>query len=247
MKSLSLVVCLLAACGGGNNGGNNGDDTNDTPDAKVFMDAPVVAPSMFTISGDVTEQGISGESPVSGVSIALYSNAAQQTPIAMATSDAQGKYTMTVMTNGTAIDGFVLAKKSGYVDLYLYPTAPFSKDTDGDLNMLTPSNRDFLSNLASGNQMSGKGLIGLAIIDANGMPVAGATISAMPAAGAYRYMGSNGYPSGSAMSTNTDGVAFMFNVPSGPITISATKAGMTFHSHVVEARADKMTTTAIAP
>jgi hypothetical protein len=95
--------------------------------------------------------------------------------------------------------------------------------------------------------MAGKGLIGLAVLDANGMPVAGATISSSPAAGAYRYTGSNGYPSGSATTTSADGVAFMFSVPSGPITVSASKSGMTFHSHVVEARGDKFTTTAIAP
>ena len=243
---ISLVMCMLAACGGG---GSTGDDTGNTPaDAKVFMDAPPNVPSSFTITGHVTERGLSGESAVSGVMVALYSNANQQQAIASATTNAQGDYSMTVMTNGTAIDGFLLATKTGYVDLYLYPTSPFIGDfTDGDLNMLTPSNKNFLSQLAGGNQMSGKGLIGLAVLDANGMPVSGATVSASPAANPYRYTGSDGYPSSSAMMTSADGVAFMFNVPSGPITITAMKSGMTFKSHVVEARADKFTTTAIAP
>ena len=55
---------------------------------------------------------------------------------------------------------------------------------DGSINMLTPGNRDILNNFASGGQMAGKGMIGLAIIDANGMPVAGATVSSTPASGA---------------------------------------------------------------
>jgi hypothetical protein len=245
---ISLVVCLLAACGAGGGSNGNGDDTGDMADAKVFMDAPPVVPTSFTITGHVTERGLSGESAVSGVTVALFSNANQQTAIASAMTNAQGDYSMTVMTNGTAVDGFLLATKTGYVDLYLYPTSPFIGDfTDGDLNMITPSNKNFLSQLAGGNQMAGKGLIGLAVLDANGMPVEGAKVSASPAANPYRYTGSDGYPSSSAMMTSADGVAFMFNVPSGPITISAMKSGMTFKSHVVEARADKFTTTAIEP
>ena len=43
-----------------------------------------------------------------------------------------------------------------------------------------------------------------------------------------------------------DGVAFLFNVP-GAVTVTATKAGMTFRAHLVTARADKFTTTTVAP
>jgi hypothetical protein len=244
---LGLAICCLAACGGG--GGNNmGDDDGPTADAKVFMDAPPVVPQTFTISGTTTERGLTGTTAVAGVTIAAYASSNESTAVAMTTTDAQGKFSLTVMTNGMPLDGYLLAMKSGYVDLYMYPTSPFIANyTDADLNMITPDNKKFLSDLASGEQMAGKGLIGLAVLDAAGMPVAGASVSASPAAGAYRYTGSNGLPTGSAMMTSADGVAFMFNVPSGPITISATKSGMTFKSHIVTARADKMTTTAITP
>ena len=245
---LCVVMCCLAACGGGGGMMMGDDDGGPMPDAKVFMDAPPVVPQSFTISGTTTERGLQGTTAVAGVTIAAYANSNESTAIAMATSDAQGAFSITVMTNGMALDGYLLATKSGYVDLYMYPSSPFIGNyTDADLNMITPSNKDFLNNLAGGNQMAGKGLIGLAVLDAAGMPVAGATVSSTPAAGGYRYTGSGGLPSSTAMMTSADGVAFMFNVPNGPITISASKSGMTFKSHVVTARPDKMTTTAITP
>jgi hypothetical protein len=60
-------------------------------------------------------------------------------------------------------------------------------------------------------------------------------------------MGGNGFPSSSATATAGDGVAFMFSVPTGEVTITATKSGMTFKSHVVKAWPDAFTSTAISP
>lgn len=225
---------------------NTGDDDGPMPDAKVFMDAPPNVPPQLMITGTTTERGLSGTTAVAGVMVAVYKNGSDSSSIVSTMSDAQGNFSMMVPTNGMPIDGYLLATKSGYVDLYMYPTGAFIANSESnDINMITPGNKDFLSNLAGGNQMAGKGLIGLAVLDNAGNPVAGATVSSTPAAGAYRYTGSNGLPDSGAMATSADGVAFMFNVPSGPITVSATKSGMTFKSHVVTARADKMTTTAV--
>jgi hypothetical protein len=237
------MILLVAACGGGS--GTNPDVDAANADAKVFMDAPPVVPMSIAISGTASERGLSGETNVSGATMALYAVSNETTPITMATTDAQGKYTLTVMTNGMVLDGFIKATKNGYVDIYMYPAAPFiADDMEASVNMLTPSNKDFLNNLAGGGQMAGKGMIGLQVRDNAGNPVAGATVSSTPASGAYKYT-SGDLPSSTATMTSADGVAFMFNVPSGPITVSASKAGMTFKSHVVQARADKFTTTSV--
>jgi hypothetical protein len=247
MKAISIVVFLVACSGSGSGGGDTPDGATPNADAQVFLDAPPNVPSMITFIGKTTEQGLSGTSNVAGVTLAVFQTSNETTPVAMATSDAQGNYSIAVTTNGAPLDGFLKATKSGYVDIYLYPDHLWTaNDADGSINMLTPGNKDLLNNFASGGQMAGKGMIGLAIIDANGMPVAGATVASTPAAGAARYTGSNGYPSGSATSTSADGVAFLFNVPEN-VTITATKAGMTFHAHAVKARADKFTTTSISP
>jgi len=225
----------------------NGDDMPMIDAPKVFMDAPVQVPQMITIAGVTTETGISGTTNVAGATLQVFVGNDTGTPLAMATSDAQGKWSMTVMTMGAPLDAFVKATKSGYVDIYMYPEAAFTKDsTDGDINMLTPSNKDFLNSLAGGGQMAGKGMIGLQVRDAAGMPVAGAEIESTPASGAYRYTNSSGYPTQNATTTSADGVAFMFNVPPNmPIVVKAKKTGMTFKSHTVETRPDKFTTTSI--
>ena len=238
------VLVFAAACGGGG-GSDSNVDGSPGGDAKVFLDAPPVVPQMITIAGVASERGLGGTSLVSGVTMTAHASANEATAIATAMTGSDGKYTLTVSTNGMPLDGFLLAKKQGYVDLYMYPAGPFIESTmDASVNMITPSNRDSLNNFAGGGQMPGKGMIGLQVRDASGKPVAGATISSMPAS-TYRYNGSNGFPSAQATMTSSDGVAFMFNVPSGPITVTASKAGMSFKAHVVVARADKFTTTSV--
>lgn len=242
------VWIFVAACGGGSGGNASDVDASDNADAKEFLDAPPMVPPMIAIGGTTSERGLGGETIVTGVTMTAHKSSDENTALATATSDAQGKYTLNVATNGMPLDGFLKATKSGYIDIYMYPSAPFIENSmDASVNMLTPSNKDFLNNLASGGQTAGKGMIGLQIRDASGQPVAGATVSSMPASGAYRYTNSSGLPSSSVMSTSADGVAFMFNVPSGPITVMASKSGMTFQAHVVLARADKFTTTSIEP
>ena len=216
-------------------------------DAKLFMDAPPVVPGQFTISGKTTERGLGGETVVSGVRLAIYDGSNPTTPIKETMSNQAGEFSMTIMHTGP-LDGYMTATKMGYVDIHMWPEKPFEEnDTDANINMITPSNRDFLSSLSGGNQMAGMGLIGLAIIDNAGNTVGGAMVSSTPAAGAYKYTGSNGLPSSTATSTSMDGVAFMFNVPpSGAITVTATKASMTFKSHPVKAPADKMVLTVVS-
>ncbi len=240
-----MSMLFLVACGGGGTGDGNGG--NDQPDAKVFLDAPPIVPATIMISGTASERNISGSAPVAGLTISVHKVADEGSMLGTTTTDAQGMYTLAIMSEGAPVDAFIKASKTGYVDLYLYPPTPFIANfTEGSINMLTQSNFDFLSTLAQGNQQAGNGLIGLLVRDANGAPVAGATVASTPAAMTYRYNGSNGLPSSSATATDADGIAYMFNVPAGAVTISASKAGTTFKAHMVKARADKFTTTSIA-
>ena len=155
MKALGMcaAIGLFAAACSANSGGNNMGDDDAPMDAKVYLDAPPNVPQMITISGKTTERGLGGETNVAGVTLALYSVSNESTPMTMTTSDAQGNFTLMVTTMGMPLDGYLLATKSGYVDLYMYGTGPFVGDfTDANLNMITPGNKDFLSSLAGGNQ-----------------------------------------------------------------------------------------------
>lgn len=238
-----LLGCLfvLAACGGGDDGG--GDD------GPGMIDAPT-ASAMITISGTASSRGLGGTTPEAGVVVAAYASSDEATPLAMSTTDASGNYTMTITTNGTAIDGFLKATKSGFVDSYLYPPGPIVADLAMvPMNMLTTSNYGTLYAVAQTSQTAGLGTLGALVVSAAALtspPVMGATIQTSPASAAYRYSGSNGLPTATA-STAADGIGFAFNVPVGALTVSASKSGSTFKTTSLKIHADAITQTIIIP
>lgn len=240
MKMLAFVL-LVVACGGNSNPAG-GADAPSTVDAHVYNDAPPVVPAMITIAGTANDSGQNSSTPLAGVAISL-NNRADDSTIATATSDAQGKYSMSVTTGGHVVDAYILATKSGYTDAAAFPAAPFAADNMmADSNLVTTSNFNLLS-LYTGQQ-SGNGIIVAELLDASGMPVAGATVASSPAAGSYLYSDANGTPS-SAPSSNTDGTAFLVNLAPGHVSISATKTGVTFKAHSVNARANTFASTVI--
>ena len=247
---LALVCAAVIGCGDDGGGNSNTSDANNGPDAKEFRDAPPTNNATVMISGQVSERSQSGAVLVPGVTIAAYRNANENTPIAMTTSDAQGNYTLVVETMGESIDGFLKATKQGYLGTYLYPPYPIAMDFNmASVIMVTQQTYDTLSNIAGGNQQPGKALVGLVVTDGTN-PVAGATVASTPPATATRYnemVGTFVLPTANAMSTYTDGVAYLFNVTPGEVTVSATKPGMTFTSHDLKAWPDELTTTVIVP
>jgi len=241
MKILSFVL-LVAACGGSSSNPGGGGDASNTADGRVFNDAPPNVPAMITIAGTAKDNGASSSTPLAGVTITL-KNRADDSTLASATSDAQGAYSMSVATNGHVVDAYILATKSGYTDAAAFPAAPFAADDAmADSNLVTTGNFNLLC-LYSGQQSS-NGIVIAEILDASSMPVAGAAVTSSPAAGSYQYSDANGRP-GYGPSTNTDGAAFLVNVPAGSVSINATKSGASFKSHSVTAKANTFTSTVI--
>jgi hypothetical protein len=236
MNMRLLFVAAVAACGGG--GGGGGDDSSvDASGSNV--------PNMIKVSGVASEIGIGGRTPVANVTIEAYRNGAEPAVVASATTDAAGKYTVTIATNGVALDGYLLAKHNPHKNTYLYPPGPLAADTDtATVLLLTTSTFDTAGALAQVSQEPGKGWIGIIVVDAANNPIEGATISSSPA-GVVRYNGANGLPSRTATATGADGVGYVFNVAAGTVMVSANKAGSTFHAHDILARADQVTTTVI--
>lgn len=231
---LFMLLGLVAACG---------DDGNmmTTPDAPP-------AAQTIAISGVASQRATSGSTPVEGLTVAAYAVSDETTPLAMTTTDADGKFTLMLDTGGTAIDGYLKATGSGFVDTYWYPPKLFGADyADAGLNMLAPQTFDLLANtLCRGNQdTTAKGMIAAEVRDASDTPVEGATISSDPAATGYCY-DSGGFPSSTATATDPDGIGYMFNLD-GELTVSASKSGSTFMSHMVKVRPGTLTTTLIEP
>ena len=238
MKCLAFALALaLAACGGSSSG--NSDANGGTADAPP-------APAMVTFSGTVTEKP-SGKL-LANVMLGAYMEGGS-TPVATATTDSSGNFTMTIPTGGTALQGYVKATLSNYLDAYLYPPTAVGADMTGvTVFMVTQGTVDLLSgnSFCKDAQDTAKGLIAVEVLDATMAKVAGAKVSSSPAAMSYCY-NSGSFPSSSASMTDVDGIGYMLNVPPGTATVSATKSGSTFKSHSLNARAGALTLTIIQP
>jgi len=238
MKNLLGCLLVLAACGGGG-------DSNDG----VQIDAPVVAPTMVTLSGVASSRGLGGATPEAGVTIAAYSTADENTPLAMATTDAAGVFTLTITTTGTAINGYLQATKNGFITSYLYPPSPIAANLAMiPMNMIATNLWDTFSNLATGGQLPANGLVAMIVVGGTELtspPVAGATISSTPAASPYRYNNANGLPNKDPVATAADGIGYAFNTPVGAVMVTAAKSGSTFKTTTVKARAMTLTQTLV--
>jgi len=243
MRYPTFVLFVVAACG---SSGNNNPKVDAGPDAKIWMDAPPSVPAMITISGTAVEQGQNTNTPLPGVKVAVFKRSNESTPLGMATSDAQGKYSIQVTTGGMVVDGYVKATISGHPDSYAFPAIPWqADDTSADPQMITQSNYDQLSLFILSRQ-AGQGLVIVNVTDASGHGVAGASIATSPASPHYAYMDpSSGIPNASLTMTATDGIAFAAGMAPGEVMLNATKSGSTFKSHALNIHADAFTTTSI--
>lgn len=249
---LGLGLGFLGACGS-SGGSKNPDAPGGIDDApNMIADSPMMmpdappAPAMITISGQATARSLMGTAPVKNATIEAYKNSDQTTPVATTTTDMQGNFSLTISTGGVALDGYLKATASTYMDTYLYPPAPLTADFAGAaVNMLTPNNFSILSlTLCQSNQMTTEGAIAVEVVDTTGTFVQGAKLASTPVAGTYCY-DANGVPNSSATATDTDGVGFMFSI-TGDAAVTATKTGATFKTHTVKARAGAFTTTIIS-
>lgn len=233
-----LFVTSLAACG---------SDNKTTTDAGNGSGSGSAA-AMITITGTAKTVGAGSSSPAPGVTIGAYRNSDENTPVATATTDTAGAYTLTIMTNGQALDGFLKATLTGDLDTYLYPPAPLTADFSGAaINMVTENTVQLLSNVCGHGITEANGVIGVEVFDASMQPVAGASLSSTPAAAKYCFDGATpGLPDGAKTETAADGLGYMIDV-SGSVMVSASKSGTTFKSHSVKVRVGTLTTTLITP
>ncbi|HEY5948210.1 MAG TPA: hypothetical protein VIV40_22090 [Kofleriaceae bacterium] len=247
---VAVVCAAIAACGSDGKDKGSSDAAMNGPDAKRFLDAPPTMNEMITITGNASERSAQGGGALAGVKIEAFRNSDETTAIAATTTDGQGNYSLVIPTNGEAIDGFLKATLNQFKTTYLYPPYALGMDFSGaTVIMVKPATYDLLFNATSTTPMPGKGLVAMVITD-NTNPVAGAVATSTPATPDVHYnemVGTFVLPTANATSTYTDGIAYLFNLAPGQVTVSATKTGMTFASHAAKAWADELTTTVIVP
>jgi hypothetical protein len=232
LTTAALLCCALLGCG--DDGGS--------------ADAPPSAPPMITVSGTATKHENTSTSPAAGVMVGAYKNSDPNTAVATAMTDANGNYTMMIPTGGVAVDGYLKATLASFLDTYLYPPKALDADFNmASLNMVDDSTLMLLSGSLCGSQQdTAKGVIAMIVADANMTAVKGASVSSSPAAQKYCY-NQGGFPNKSATATDTDGIAYMINLPPGDVTVNARMTGVTYVSHKVNARPGVLTTTVIQP
>jgi len=240
MRSAAVVVAalVLAACGKSSTGPGAGFEC-------LGATLPTTAPNPIHVSGQIKANALA-PTALGGAEVAAY-NTTDTTALAVDTSDTPGMYSLTVATGGTPVNGYLKVTKSGgtYLPTYAYPAVPLAADATDNVLVITSSEFSFLANLVGVTPAAGDGFIGVVVTDCAGNPLTGATVTSSPA-GTVKYNAA-GSPSSSATSTSSDGVAYIFNVAAGNVTILGAASGHALRQHVVNARADAVTLTQIQP
>lgn len=239
-----LLLTLLAACGSSAGHGAT-TDARTGGDGALAIDAPAV-PAMLTLSGATTEISTQGQTPTPGVVITAY-NTADDSVLGTATSAGTGAtFAITVATHGQPIDGYLKAVAPGaFKQTFLYPPFSLTKDyTNVPIYVMKTSTYDLVNGVLANNQTKTQGWLALIALDTAAAPVAGVEVSSTPA-GQIAY-NSGGLPSASATSTDTDGIAYDTAIAPGTVTVSAAKAGTTFHAHAIRVRPDVVTLTIVS-
>jgi hypothetical protein len=252
MKQLSLLILLapLAACShaataGDSDAGASDDDGADVdastpagPDLSCLSQPqpapPTTAVDPMVLAGRVVEFTTAGMTPVDAAEVALF-RAGQPVVLARTHSASNGAFaTGAVATSGHAVHAYVKATKPGYRTAFYYPPVPF---TASSTTLVVPTLSDAVfatvkTLLGATQDDAHNGALLVAVLDCDGHPLAGATLSVR------RGMSSVGhaYDLGAAVPADA-GVFLVFDVPDGKVRVSATYQGTQLPEHDVVVRA----------
>ncbi len=235
MRRLLLLLTATAACG---------DSSGPAPGFECLgAPLPTTAPATVTVSGQILQNALSPTALGNAIIDAFRTG--NPTALATDTSNTPGFYSLSISTGGAPVDGYLRVTHSGQVDTYAYPSRPLFVDLMTNVLMPTSNELAFLGAAVGVTQATGNGFIGVVVKNCDGTALAGATVSTNPP-GTVKY-NSGSTPSSTATSTSSDGVAYVFNVTAGNVTVMANASGNVLRQHVVNARANVVTLTEIQP
>lgn len=232
-----FIAAGLAACGSSSTGLPAGFECSG-------QSLPTTAPPLVNVTGMVTANVLS-PAPVPHAFVYGF-RTGDTTHLAGDTTNTPGQYSLAISSGGTPVNGYLSVTDSGHhIDTYAYPAVPLAADITDNVLMVSSSEFAILAASAGITPVAGDGFIGVVVRNCQGTPVAGATVTSMPA-GTVRY-NVGGLPSSTAATTAADGVAYIANVAPGNVTVQSTASGVTLRQHVVNARANAITLTEIQP
>ena len=230
---------------GSNGAAGAGAGAGNVPDADLSCLGATLgteAVDPLSISGIVVAVGVG---VVQDAAVAAL-NVSDDASLADTTSNAGGAYTLVIDSNTDPVDAYLSVTATGYLDSYVYPPVPFLASTaTTSLVMVTSTQRSDGATAGGVTLEAGTGLVYVLVVDCNGDPIEGATISSSPG-GDVVYV-ENDVPSAAATATDASGRAIIFNVGPGDVEVDAEIDGTSLREHTVNARADAFTFTAVIP
>jgi hypothetical protein len=235
LLGLSIVI---VACGSDSSGPAEGFGCVDDP-------LPTIAEPLVTVNGQIFANALSPGPVSNAIVIAFRVGAPGTDTLAFDTSLTSGHYAVSIATDGFPVNGYLRVTHSGQLDTYAYPSRPLVAALTTNVLMPTQDELNFLGLAVGVTPSASNGFIGVVVKDCFGATVPGATVSTSPA-GTVKYNAGT-TPSATATSTSSDGIAYVFNVPAGAVTVRANGGGETLRQHEVTARAGTVTLTEIQP
>src|SRR5690606_32034547 len=161
-----------------------------------------------------------------------------------------GDFTLTDPTDSTTpIDAYIKATATDFMTTYVYPPyAIFETLANTPIIMVDENIYSLLGLLTGVTQDPSNGVLIVALVDCDQVNIEGATVSIDPSVGTIKYAGAGGIPGTDDYSaTQSSGIAYIFNVPPGEYTISASKSVMDLRDNTVKSYAGSNTTLVVAP
>lgn len=171
-------------------------------------------PSTITISGVASARSGSGALPVAGITVTAYHAADLTTPLSTTTTGSDGSYKLPIATHAMAVDVMLETSSPAYVTTYDELSYLEWNTFDVALDMFTPAAYAGAYTATGVQHVAGSAMLEIQVQGiAQGIQIAAAS-------GTVEYT-SGGLITGSAASTDYDGIGFVLNATQGTDDISA--------------------------
>lgn len=244
------ICCLLAACGR-----LHFDERVDAPDVPARCAPSAVAADPLTITGttfrymsfDNEARTILGGATVTAFDV-------QRGKGTTTTSDASGRYTVTIATDGTPtalrLEYALPSHFTTQVTIDRAVDRDIAGATDavwtlGDGPLWNAGTMDQFYAVAGTARQAANGTLNIAVRDCAGAPLGGVTIDVSPAPELLRNQANDGTLAAGGTTSDRFATVFGLNAAAGTTTITASADGYTFRPLTVAVTADLYNTLAI--
>jgi len=190
--------------------------------------------------------------PLGGVTVRVLrlNNNAQ---LGMVQTAADGTFSVDVPSGGKPVSAYLTFSLAGYVNTSFFQADAFAEDPNFPIAVFTSSQLGFLY-MFSGSGISydpARGTVAQGVVDCNGNPVEGATLSFSPAAAKIVYQSGDRTPMYRQSTTYANGFGLGLGLPAmangQPIQVGATAMGKAFKSYTARTYPGQLTVTVVHP